>query len=531
MFINEAENISSKNCSISQNVSLGRMIDLQLFVYDNIGKALKENIPVSSVETQAKPLLETLEKRIEDDQTLRENDKKTAINHIHDLQQALHSGYEYHVSVILDRIYCNLIETIQSREISPGHFKPAHIIAQNLHSDPFLQYVANDFLGGKAMFHGWRVIFLEEAAAEISSDTPAKSSLMEFYSAHISLSSKTSPSRSLSSLSTPNSCSAFSSAPTSGAFGGLGQKINQKNRGEITVLTFNVRTADVGQEMEPAHNWEARKESVMKVLTGKAPLNGNIHDVNAPKVGPSDFIGLQEVNHSPHKKVNGLTQAEYIVQKMPKNYGRVPSGQQLESRGLMILYNKSNLTPDAKEPMRTISLGFDPEGIDQEGKIKPGEYNRQIIGQRFKINGTVPERYVWYWNGHGPHNNKKAVEKALEEIKKLNTNNDPVIIGGDWNEDFLEDVKNGDEIIAKTTTDLQGIQGEKTKIGSWNEKGSDDFKLKGANDTIFVQGPIDLQASRGAVYDIHQVVNKKKVAISDHRPVQEVLKLDYNQKN
>ncbi len=538
--VEEAQEIAELR---SQNGDLAPMINLQLFVYDNIGKAVKENISISSVGAQAMPLLSALKTRVEG--ALVGSDKEVTLKNIKELQYALESGKEDKVLSKLKEIYTNLIGTVQSRQIPPGNFTPAHIIVQQMRDDPFIKMATE----GKNMINGWRVIMAEEPSVSSASTESTPSSQDVLYKASsmastasvapsmvsMATSSKITPSKTPAiapvSGSSTNSQYAFS-ASTSGPAGGLGEELKKTGHGQITVSTLNVRTGDVGNnEPNKQHGWDYRKEGIMKLINGNAPLVGDINNKNGPFGGPSDLLYIQELDN---KKIfaDGLTQAQYVVKHLSPNLGTIPkldknfkAGDKKfeQALGKLIVYNKANLTATGNMSIR--DLGKDPERFNKDGTVKDGQWVRQIIEQNFRINGTTGE--LLGGSAHGPHENDAIVKKCLEQSEK-EAGNKPVIIGGDFNLTPIDNVKNMTPL-----TILPGLAGVPTKIGDWNDKDGDDFKEKKSTDIIYAGKNgvnLDPNVSKGVVYDNYRLDNNNnKVGLSDHRFVQTVIELDLPQ--
>lgn len=474
----------------------GKSIDLQLFVYDNIGKGIKENIPIESVAQQAKPLLEVLKNRLDTILWENDSDKNAAYNNIKTLQDALNSKDPQKVLHALKDNYSVLINKVHSRNAS-GYFKPSHIIAQDMRTDPFFN---DQFFTGKNLYHGWRVITSD--ATSTSPKTP-----FETYSDHVSSPTST-PSTEIpditSSVSKPFSGPKSSKVPFSdpnflipetSINGGLGEAIN-KGGGEISSLSLNARTGDFG--MSDAHPWPQRAKGMMNVINGSG----------------ADFINLQEVdNNKRFPGTNGLTQAEYIIANLDKSkYAIIPDKPET---GLMIIYNKKNFKPVGQPVIK--DLGYDHEGFDKNGKLKPGQWHRQLLAQKFKINGTNPEQFFVQGTAHGPHidpnNPNKATDAVRNALWEIQNKNFPGIdgnIAGDWNMDPEEMMTNRNKLaeIAKTSAYLPGRENLRTKTVNWNDPNK---KPNGNNDTQFYFGPT-IQGMRGTTIR----TSDRNLNLSDH---------------
>ena len=254
---------------------------------------------------------------------------------------------------------------------------------------------------------------------------------------------------------------------------------------ELKVISYNIR---YNNPNDGINIWDNRKSTITKFLIDESP----------------DFAGLQEVTYS---------QLSFLKDSLV-NYSFIGVGRddgKTKGEYSPIFYNKkkykvlSNKTFWLSSSPEKASVGWDAsmERICTYGLIEDKRSNKRI----------------WVFNTHLDHIGNDArvrsIELILDTIEKLNEEDNPIILSGDFNlEDHTKPIKE----LQKTFNDVQeGISKSMKSYGTFNGF-KKNLTQKKRIDYIFTKKLKTQKASHELVY------TPKMEWASDHHPVLAILK-------
>ena len=255
--------------------------------------------------------------------------------------------------------------------------------------------------------------------------------------------------------------------------------------GDIKVISYNIR---YDNPEDGVNVWENRKSTISIFLNNQKP----------------ELIGFQEVTHS---------QLLFLTDEL-SSYEFIGVGRddgKTKGEYSPIFYNKNNfrlITENTfwlSQTPEKVSVGWDAsmERICTYGLIEDKRSNKRI----------------WVFNTHLDHIGKDArvrsIELILDTIEKLNEEDNPIILTGDFN---LEDHTKPIVELQNIFNDVQeGISKSKKSYGTFNgfEK---NLTQKKRIDYIFTKKLKIKKAS-------HRLIKTPKMEwASDHHPVLAILK-------
>lgn len=253
------------------------------------------------------------------------------------------------------------------------------------------------------------------------------------------------------------------------------------------VMTYNIR---YDNKSDTINHWNDRKAGLVKMLKEKEP----------------DFIGVQEALHHQMTYLDSsLTRYKYL------GVGREDGRQKGEYSAILYRADKYNVLEYS-----TIWLSKTPE--------KPSvgwDAALERVCTYGSFENKKSKRKFWVFNTHFDHigvlAREKSAELILNKIKKINTQNDPVVLMGDLNltpdqkpiQSIKKELKDGYE-VSKTPP-----SGPKGTFNGFDPAAPIDRRI----DYIFVKGfTVD-----GYSHIDERLDNGKH--LSDHLPVFAILSL------
>ena len=255
--------------------------------------------------------------------------------------------------------------------------------------------------------------------------------------------------------------------------------------GDIKVISYNIRYDNPNDGINV---WENRKHTISTFLNNQKP----------------GLIGFQEVTHS---------QLLFLTNEL-SSYGFIGVGRndgKTKGEYSPIFYNKNNFRLISQN---TFWLSRTPE------KISVGwDASMERICTYGLIEDKRSKKRILVFNTHLDHIGKKArvksIELILDTIEKLNEEDIPIILTGDFNlEDHTKPIKE----LQKTFNDVQeGLSKSMKSYGTFNGF-KKNLTQKKRIDYIFTKKFKIKKASHELVY------TPKMEWASDHHPVLAILK-------